>query len=334
MNRVRVAVIGAGFFGRFHARVYAESPLADLVAIVDKDEQLAKKAAEEFSTKWYSDVDLFLEKEEVDAVSIVTPEQTHKELAVKCMNAGKHVIVEKPIAHTLEDAREMVECSKKNKVKFTVGYLLRFDPRYAGGKRLVQEGRIGDIISIWARRMTTIDTPIRVAKWSHPVFYMGVHDLDMMLWYTGMKKVESVYATSSSKIFKEYGAPDVFFALIRFEDDIIASLEINWAQPKTWPFDLESRFHVTGTKGSVNVDIQDMGLGAFTPEATKFPDTYHWPIVNNRLLGDLKEELNSFLECILQDKEPLVSGEEAIKSLELALAIKKSLEEKRPVKFP
>ncbi|MEM2003618.1 MAG: Gfo/Idh/MocA family oxidoreductase [Candidatus Bathyarchaeia archaeon] len=333
MNAVKVAVVGAGFFGRYHARVFSESPLCKLVAIVDKDAQLGKKAADDFSVKYYQELDDLLSKEDVDAVSIVTPEQTHKELAVKCMNAGKHVIVEKPIAHTLEDAVEMVNCAKKNKVKFTVGFILRFDARYAQGKKIVEDGKIGDLVSIFARRMTTLATPLRVAMWSHPIFYMGIHDLDMMLWYNGMKRAKSVYAATTSKVLKDYNAPDVLFAVIKFENDVIGNLEVNWIQPNTWPYGLESRFDVSGTKGSLNVGIHGMGLEFFTPDEVVFPDTYHWPIVNNRLIGDLKEELNSFIECIIHDKTPLVTGEEAVKSLEIALAIKKSINEERIIKL-
>jgi len=333
VKQVKVAVVGAGFFGRYHARVFSESPLCQLVAIVDKDEKLGKKAAEEFSVKYYQEIDDLLTKEDVDAVSIVTPEQTHKELAIRCMNAGKHVFVEKPIAHTLEDAVEMVNCSKKNKVKFTVGFILRFDARYAQGKKVVEDGKIGELVSIFARRMTTLSTPLRVASWSHPIFYMGIHDLDMMLWYNGMRKAKGVYATIASKVLKDYKAPDVLFAIIKFENDVVGNLEVNWIQPFTWPYGLESRFDVSGTKGTLNVGIHGMGLEVFTPDGATFPDTYHWPIVNDRLIGDLKEELNSFIECIMYDKPPLVTGDEALKSLEIALAIQRSIAEDKLIKL-
>lgn len=333
MKQVKVAVVGAGFFGRYHARVFSENSLCQLVAIVDKDEKVGKKTADEFSVKYYRDIDDLLSKEDVDAISIVTPEQTHKELAVKCMNAGKHVFVEKPIAHTMEDAAEMVNCSKKNKVKFTVGFILRFDARYAQGKKVVEEGKIGEIVSIFARRMTTLSTPLRVATWSHPIFYMGIHDLDMMLWYNGMIGAKSVYATTTSKVLKEYKAPDVLFAIIKFENDVVGNLEINWIQPHTWPYGLESRFDVSGTRGSLNVGIHGMGLEVFTPDEVTFPDTCHWPVVNDRLVGDLKEELNSFIECIMYDKTPLVTGDEALKSLEIALAIQRSITEDKLIKL-
>ncbi len=325
MEKVKVGVVGAGFFGENHARVYSESLLAELTAIVDVNAERARYVAEKYRARsWHTSVHEMLEKEEIDAVSVATPEFHHKEPAVVAAEAGKHVLVEKPIAHTIEDATAIVDSARKNKIKLMVGYLLRFDPRYAEGKKQVDSGAIGDILSVWARRATRILVPQRVAEWSHPLFYMSVHDIDLINWYVN-SQVERVYAEATMKMFKDKGMPDVISALMRFKTGVTASLEVNWSRPMTWQYSLESRLHVSGTEGAVYVDVYDQGLNIFSETGHGCPDMIHWPIVHNRLIGDLKEELNHFIECIILDKKPLVTGEDGMNSLKVALAIIDSL---------
>jgi len=327
LEKVRVGVVGAGFFGENHARVYSESLLAELTTIVDVEPERARNVANKYNAKsWYASVDEMLEKEDVDAVSVTTPEFCHREPAVLAAEVGKHVFVEKPIAHTMEDAAAIVDSARKHRIKLMVGYLLRFDPRYAEGKRQIEDGTIGEVLSIWARRAGRIVVPQRVADWSNPIFYMSVHDIDLMNWYVN-STVERVYAEATMKMFKDKGVPvpDIVLALMRFRNGVTASLEVNWCRPVAWQYPLESRLHVSGTKGVVYVDIYDQGLNIFSESGHVCPDMIHWPVTNNRLTGDLKEEVNHFLECIILDKEPLVTGEDGIESLRVALAIMNSL---------
>jgi predicted dehydrogenase len=323
-RKVRVAVVGAGFFGELHAHTYSSNPLANLVAIVDVDVERAKAVAKTYNVKsYYHDVEELLAKEEVDAISVATPETQHMAPAVAAAKAGKHVLVEKPIAHTLDDAQVMVDTARKSGTKLMVGYILRFDSRYAQAKEQLDQGRIGEIISMWARRVGVVTIPQRVAVWSHPLFYMAIHDIDMLLWFA-KSPVTTVYSCSASKLFTDTGKPDVIQALLKFKVGSIAALEVNWSQPPSWPYALDSRLHVTGTKGSLYVDIADMGLGIYHASGTMFPDTYHWPEIRGRIDGDLKEEITHFLECVLSNNEPLVTGEDGIKSLQVALAIMES----------
>lgn len=331
MEKIKVGVVGAGYFGENHARVYSESLLAELTAIVDLNPERAKNIAEKYNARsWYTSVYEMIRNEDVDAVSIATPEFNHKEPAVAAAEAGKHVFVEKPIAHKMEDATAIADSAKRNKVKLMVGYLLRFDPRYAEGKRQIDEGAVGEILSVWARRATRIFVPQSVAEWSNPLFYMSVHDIDLINWYVN-SEVERVYAEATVKMFKDKNVPDVILALMKFKNGVTASLEVNWCRPATWQYSLESRLHVSGTKGMVYVDIYDQGLNIFSENGHVCPDTIHWPITNNRLIGDLKEELHHFLECIILDKKPLVTADDGIKSLRIALAIMSSLKKGKVV---
>jgi len=332
MDKVKVGVVGLGYFGEKHARVYSESMLADLVSVVDVSPKRAREAAKKYNAKsWYTSVYEMLKKEDVDAVSIATPEQHHKEPSVAAAEAGKHIFLEKPIAHTMEDAFTIVDSAKRHKVKLMIGYLLRFDPRYAEGKSSIEGGVIGDVISVWARRAGSIIVPQRVAGWSNPLFYMAVHDIDLINWYVN-SDVERVYAEASMKVLADKGVPDVILAVMKFKNGVSASLEVNWCRPATWRYPLESRLHVSGTKGVIYIDIYDQGVNVFSENGHVCPDVIHWPVIHDRLVGDLREEINHFLECIIFDREPLVTGRDGISSLKIALAIMESLEKGEIIK--
>jgi len=268
-----------------------------------------------------------LENEEVDIVSIATPESHHRNPAIAAAEAGKHLFIEKPLAHSMKDAVDIVHSARRHRVKLMVGYLLRFDARYAEGKRRIDNGSIGELISIWARRATRITTAKRVANWSNPLFYLSVHDIDLINWYV-QNEVRRVYAEAAGKLFKDRDVPCVIHVLMGFKNGVTASLEVNWCRPTTWQYGLESRLHISGTAGVIYVDVYDQGLNMYSKNGHDCPDTIHWPIVHNRLQGTLKEELHHFLECVIKEKEPFVTGEDGITSLKIALAIMKSLKQK------
>jgi len=161
---------------------------------------------------------------------------------------------------------------------------------------------------------------------------MSVHDIDLINWYVN-SEVERVYAVSSIKNLKDKGVPDVILALMTFKNGITASLEVNWSRPLTWQYGLESRLHVSGTDGVAYIDVYDQGLNIFSKSGHVCPDSIHWPVTNNRLVGNLNEELHHFLRCIIVDEEPLVTGMDGLNSLKIALAIMESLEKEDVIKL-
>src|SRR2546429_8128728 len=130
--RLRVAVVGAGFMGQLHARVISESPLTRLAAIVDADRDPGERIASNFSVASYQSVDSICEDPEVDATIVAVPDTGHEEPATRLLQAGKAVLLEKPMAHSLDAARRIAEVARSSQGRLMVGHILRFDPRYAG----------------------------------------------------------------------------------------------------------------------------------------------------------------------------------------------------------
>ena len=329
MDKLRVAVIGAGFIARVHIPSWKRIPGVELVSVVDIVEDKAKGYAEEFKIPaYYKDFREMLEKEDVDIVDICTPTYTHAEIAIESMKAGKHVLTEKPIALKTKDAREMIETAKKQGVKFMVAHCLRFWPEYVVIKRIVENGDIGEPRVARAYRQSGF--PVW-APWHFDenkgggVFVdMSIHDVDTLRWIIG--DVEEVYARGGVLKEKKSTAYDYVHALLKFKNGAIAYVEGSWIQPEGYPF--STYMEIVGTKGALRVDNHETAAVKiwrpgqlpqdFTPNSE---DAYYL-------------EIKNFYEAVKYDKEPAVPGEEGLKTLEVVLAAVKSIREGKPVKLP
>ena len=156
MKSVKVGVIGVGFMGTYHAKTYAALADAELAGVADIDISRADSLASELGVRSYHDARQLLDDPSVDAVSICTNDDRHVELTVSAIGAGKHIMLEKPIATTLSDADRILSAAKGFSKCFLVGHILRFEKRYAEAKRSVDEGRIGEVVSIFARRLNAV----------------------------------------------------------------------------------------------------------------------------------------------------------------------------------
>lgn len=269
----------------------------------------------------------------VDAVIITSPENAHADNAVAALEAGKHVLLEKPMADDTVEAeagQRILDAVHRASGKFLMGYLLRHDSRYAQGKARVV--KIGDLSMMYARRRGVLAVPRRVAQWSPPIFYMGVHDIDQLLWYSGSELVE-VYAASSFKVLGG-GLPDGLMAILKFDNGAIATLEVHWILPNEFNAPLEATLEVFGKNGFVRVNSLDQGVQAcIQGEGYEFPDVMHWPTINGRIAGDLRRQLDHFIRVIRTDQEPLCTAEDGFKSLRVARAIIESIESGKIVKL-
>src|SRR6266568_2990846 len=190
--RLRVAVVGAGFMGQLNARVVTESPVAQLAAIVDVDRVAAEGVAAQFSVPLYPSVDSISEDSQVDAAIVAVPDVAHEKPASQLLQASKAVLLEKPMAHTLDAARRIVEVARSSGSRLMVGHILRFDPRYAGAAAQVAGGVIGTPLHATASRFTFRHVGARMAGTSSPCFYLGIHDIDAMQWISG-KQITRVF---------------------------------------------------------------------------------------------------------------------------------------------
>jgi len=257
--------------------------------------------------------------------------------------AGCHIFLEKPMATTLEDADSIIKTCTSAGVKLMIGYILRFEVSYAMIKSAITEGSVGRFLSAYARRMATINEARRLGGRVSPVSYIGVHDIDQFLWYHPVP-VKSVYAKALyGRVWEELGTYDSAWMMIEFEDGALGVHEVGWClpeewagwqRPASWGGFADVRMNVIGSEGNLNLDFTPMDLFGVDRDGWKLPDTRHWPSMHGKLVGAARLELEHFFDCVLEDKQPLVSGDDGRRSLEVMLAAERSIAEGRIVTLP
>lgn len=325
MDRLRVGVIGAGFMGERHARIYAGLPDVELVAVCDTRPDAAARVAGLAGAAACTDYRELLARDDVDAVSVCTPDDLHRAPCEAAAVAGKHVLVEKPIAMTLADADAIMAAAARAGVTLLVGHCLRFDPRYYQARLAIEAGEVGDIQTIYTRRSNTVAAQDRLrGRCSLPLF-LGVHDYDVMRWFLG-SEVEEVVAESKWGLLRGQGYPveDASCALLRFASGALGIAELNWVLPRGFPATGDHRADVVGSRGSLSIASLETGLRRADGERAVQVDTMSAPLVRGHAGGMFHFELRHFVDCARGRAEPAVTPEDGLMALRIALAVEKS----------
>jgi UDP-N-acetylglucosamine 3-dehydrogenase len=323
MTKLKYGVIGLGFFGEKHLEVLTALPDVEVIGICTRRERRLDELAKRFGVpKTFANYNDLLADEDIQAVSIVTHVESHKEPTVAALKAGKHVLLEKPMAPTPEECDEIIEEVKRAKAIFMVGHICRFDPRYGICRRNIEEGKIGKPVSLYARRNIPASVSESVLTKIGPLLGDGIHDTDLMLWYTG-EKVKSVYAKTLST--RNLPNPDIGWAMLQFESGAIGVIEAVWYLPDKTPFDIDSRMEIIGTKGAIYIGGSDQGIAINDANGWKMPDTYYWPRVHGHRVGVLKDELSYFVRCAISGKQPeIITPEESKEAVRVMVAAEES----------
>ncbi|MCS7145235.1 MAG: Gfo/Idh/MocA family oxidoreductase [Nitrososphaerota archaeon] len=311
-GRVKIAVIGAGFWGRNHARVFSEIEGADLQAVVDIDASRAQQIAKKFNIpKIYTDYKRLLDAEELDAVSICTPTITHAEIALECIRRGCVVLVEKPMASTLREALEILDAVKSFRGKLMVGFIERFNPAVRYMLSAISEGVIGTPLTIAARR---------IGPWPQRIGDVGVvkdvaiHDIDLTHFFFGSMPTH-LYATGGAL---RHSYEDYVQALMYFDDVRSASIEANWLSSKK-----KRDMRITGTEGVANIEFLTGEVIIEKPEHSISPTINY--------VEPLKSELTYFVEQLRKSGELAPGPVEGVLSLAVSEAILASMRSRATV---
>lgn len=331
MEKVKIGVIGVGVIGMVHATALASIPMADLVGIAEIDDERREKAVQSLGANGYADYHALIEASGLEAVSICTPDQYHLKPVMDCMDAGLHVILEKPLTTDLAEAEAIAERVRGYDKKFMMAYVVRFDPRYAMAKEAVDKGEIGEIVHMSALRNTSPLAPRYLKGRVSLAYYIGVHDLDQLIWMNP-SPIERVYAESRGMLVKqEHGVDDTMLSLIKFKNGVIAHMNHTWACPVTREARLQSRLDIVGTKGQLDVEVWNQGLKIHGPDGIRFSEVSYWPIVHGERWGIMRTQLEHFLKCIIRDRTPLVGVEEGLAGVRAATALEESIRTGKPV---
>ena len=307
--------------GRNHARLYAELANVDFLAVSDANPEIAEHIARTYGVKAYSNYKELLEKEQPEAVSIAVPTAMHKEVASQAMQAGAHVLIEKPIASTVQDGQALIDEARQLGKKLMVGHIVRFNPAIRALKGKLDDGDLGKVIQILCRRIGPFPAHIRDVG---VVVDLAPHDIDVMRYLTG-ESPERVYAEIEQHVHTEY--EDLVFGLLHFPGGVTGALEINWLTPTKVRETI-----VLGELGMFRVDDLTQDLYFYENAETNkeiWPTLGHikgvsegrmvrYPV--NRF-EPLRAELEAFIASILDDQPVPISGEDGLEALRLAQAL-------------
>lgn len=310
-DKIRTAVVGTGYFGRFHANHYTKNPRADLVAVVDTDEARARAMAEEFGAEPVTDLREIFGR--VDAVSVAVPTPAHYEIARAAIEAGLHVLIEKPITDTVASATAITELAEARGVVLQVGHIERFSAAYRTLSEVITDPLYFESYRIapWKERGIEVDV----------VLDLMIHDIDIIIGLVG-SPVRSVDAVGTPVLGRRI---DLANARITFESGCVANVTASRVSYKT-----ERRMRVFARNHYLTCDLGERRISGYRLRgdpmveglAAIAAETYEIPQEDS-----LGNEIDAFLDCIINGTKPLVDGRAGCEALRVAGLINESIEE-------
>jgi predicted dehydrogenase len=307
--------------GGVHLNAYANIPEAEVVGVADPSRERAESGARLAGARPYSSYEELVAAEDVDVVDVCLPTAFHKNLAVKAARDGKHVILEKPIARTIEDAAEILEAFYVGGPRLFVGHVVRFFPEYVAIKEKIDAGELGTIGVVRTSRRSPFLRGWNdwYADWrvsGGVLVDLVIHDFDFLRWALG--DVERVYARGV--LGREYNRLDYALVTLRFEGGAIAHVEAHWGYPGPFNYSIE----VAGSRAILIADSTEPATLDLVGSADEVPN-----LASGR--SPYERELAHFVRCIATGEESVVKPEDAYEALRISLAATESIVEGKPV---
>ena len=334
MKKYRFGVLS---YAHFHAYSYSkavkELPNSELVAVYDDNPTRGKEAAEQFKATFYNDYNELLKRADIDAVIIDSENVKHRALAVAAAEAGKHILCEKPIATTLEDADAIVKAVEKANVKFQTCFVMRYNPPAVRVKEILDSGEIGKITAITGTNHLKW-FGMEIMSWfvdpklsgGGAVMDHTVHLADLMRWYTN-SEASRVYCEIGRNVRSELKVEDNFLTMINFQDGTIGTIDGSWSRPENYHYWGDVTMEIIGTEGMILLDAFRQVL-YLTSEDSK---GLEWQFY----AGDTdKEMVKHFIKCLEEDLTPRATVVDGRQATEITIASYESAKKQKPIELP
>jgi|FLYL01.1.fsa_nt_gi scyllo-inositol 2-dehydrogenase (NAD+) len=335
-----VGIIGTGWCGGIRAIACANSPLVGELHIAEiRPERLQEVADQVHPATATTNWEELIANPDIQAVMIsATPETTHYPMTKAALEAGKHVLLEKPMALTLDEADELIEIAESKGLKFTIGYSQRFNPKQAFAKKSLREGTIGEPVSVLVSRHITrqlgkkISDRIRLS----PAAMEATHDIDFAMWLLEPRRPVRVYSQVAYGIKKDQGVPDTQIIVVTMDDGVVVTIGAGWSLPLGYPNFSTTWIEVIGTDGALLMDAshKDIVLNT-TSRGVEFPlSTMPGEYVDHVYAGPMERETIHFLEAVAYDRPVMVDPRLARQTMEIYLAADLSADRGEVVTLP
>jgi predicted dehydrogenase len=339
MKKIGFGLIGCGIFGSVHAKAINASRQATLVSVCDSSLERARKISDQYEVGSITDNwKEILDNPDVEAVSVATPDFEHARIVIDALNAGKHVLVEKPMALTVGECEKIISARDTNGVKLMVDFHNRWSIPFVHVRRMVESGELGDLLMINIRLNDTIFVPTKMLSWadkSSPAGFLGSHLADLVRWITGAE-VKKVYSVSRSVVLKKAGinTPDFQQSILELSSGGTAYIENCWIVAESAPnvFELSAEF--IGSKGStfVNASHHRM-IEKYTTEGSGFPDVTGVIDLYGKSIGFCIASIEHFIDCVANNSNPAVTGEDGMAATRIIAAMEESARSGVPVQL-
>ena len=341
MQQVEVAVIGTGWCGGIRAETLSRSSIVDKLHICeirpDRLAEVKKLTNAATATSDYRDI---LKNDRIKVVYIsTTPESNHYPIARDCLKAGKHVLLEKPIALELFEADELIEIARRGNLKFTIGYSQRFNPRLAFAKKKITDGTLGKPVSVMVSRHLSRGLGKKIASRGRlsPATMESTHDLDFVFWLLEPAKPIRVYSQGAYGYMEAVnGSFDIMWTTVTMNNGVLVSIGGGWNLPPSYPNYCATWIEITGTDGALTLDDtqRDNWLSTVS-EGTRFPmSTMPGEQVDHVFAGQMGPETIHFLESCMLDRPVMVTPESARTVMQTYLAADLSAARGEPIDLP
>jgi predicted dehydrogenase len=336
VETLRFGIVGSGIMAKAHAASLAAYHRSSVVAWAGPSAEAAD--LEQFGpASVYRDVEELVADPAVDAVLVATPDWVHTGPAIAALDAGKPVLIEKPLAISGTDARAILGAQRRAGVKAMTLFNHRWVPAYWQAKERTAENLVGEPVLAYARKNDTIEVPTNMISWAAqttPSWFLSSHDIDLVLWYFQSTPTE-VFATEVRKVLVARGidTPDAIQAQVRFDDGAVATFEACWTYPNTFPTMTDSFIELIFSGAAIHLDRKREQIEIATEQKFEYPRNLLINRVGGRPGGSTYAAVSHFVDAVLDDFEPLVTLESSVRVTEVLEAIHCSCATGAPVRI-
>jgi predicted dehydrogenase len=338
--QLSVGIIGTGWCGGIRAVTASASSLVGALHIAEiRPDRLSEIALETDPVTATSNWEDLIVDPGIQALMIsTTPESTHFPIAKAALEAGKHVLLEKPMALALEEADELIEIAESSELKFTIGYSQRFNAKQALAKRSLDDGTLGDPVSVLVSRHIgrSLGAKIGTRGKFSPAVMEATHDIDFAFWCLEPRRPVRVYSQMAWGARKEQGVPDTQYLIVTMDDGVVVTIGAGWSLPPGYPNSASTWIEVIGTKGALHLDASHRDIVLNTMDkGVQFPlSTMPGEFVDHVYAGPMERETQHFLEAVAYDRPVMVEPRLARITMEVYLAADLSATQHRAVELP
>ena len=339
MNDAGMGVIGVGTWGKLHAEVYASTPGVRLEAVCDADEARATAVARECGGAVFTSYVELLFDPTVIAVSVVLPDFLHVEACLMAISRGKHVLVEKPLATTEEEALRIIEAARSAGVTLMVDFHNRWSPMFCALKDSLDRGDLGSPRYTYYRLNDTIYVPTEMLSWagrSTVAWFLASHCLDTLLWLFDARSASEgesgdlpvrVTCLTRSRVLtdeRDVNTPDLYLTTVEWRSGMVTVIENCWILPEGEPSVFDLKCDVIGSKGAFHIDGSHHGAARLVMSSAANPDVLVAPRIHGVPTGFAAESIRHFAACVATGAEPMVDGVDGLAVTRLILHMEES----------